>query len=136
MKYLLDTNVASELMKSEPDPLVKKWVVEHADDTVFSAFVVAELASGVEAMPEGKRRAAITREIRFLQEDYAEEILVFDESIAWEWARYIREAHACGFAPSLMDSLIAATARAWDLKLVTRNVSDFPLIEVINPFKP
>lgn len=123
-------------MKPAPDPQVRNWVNEYADDTVFSALVLAELASGVEALPDGKRKAAIERELRFFQEDYVDEILPFDESAAWEWARYTREAREAGYAPPLLYSLIAATARAWGLKVVTRNEDDFPLTDVVNPFKP
>ena len=136
MKYLLDTNVVSELMKPAPDPQVREWVNEHEDDTVLSAFVLAELASGVEALPSGKRKVAIANELKFLQEDYADQILPFDESAAWDWARYTREAREAGHAPPLFDSFIAATARAWGLTVVTRNESDFPLVDVVNPFKP
>ena len=75
-------------------------------------------------------------ERQFLQEDYADQILPFDESAAWEWARYPREAREAGHAPQLFDSFIAAPARAWGLKVVTRNESDFPPVDVVNPFKP
>ena len=134
MKYLLDTNILSELMKPAPDPQVREWVEERDHDTVLSSLVLAELASGVEALPDGKRKVAIAKELRFLQEDYADQILSFDESAAWEWARYTREAREAGYAPPLLDSLVAATARAWSLTVVTRNEDDFPLVAVVNPF--
>ena len=121
-------------MKPSPDSGVATWIQEHSDDIVLSALVLAEIAFGVEALAEGKRKASFCRELRFLQEDYADRILSFDESAAWEWARYTCEARNAGYAPPLFDSLIAATARAWDLKVVTQNVRDFPLIDVINPF--
>ncbi len=35
-----------------------------------------------------------------------------------------------------MDSLLAAVARASGLKVATRNTTDFPLMEVVNPFEP
>jgi len=135
LKYLLDTNILSELMKPAPDPQVREWVEERDHDTVLSSLVLAELASGVEALPDGKRKVAIAKELRFLQEDYADQILSFDESAAWEWARYTREAREAGYAPPLLDSLVAATARAWSLTVVTRNEDDFPLVAVVNPFK-
>ena len=71
---------------------------------------------------------------RFIQDDYRERILPFDEAAAWEWARYIRLAKDAGFSPPLLDSQIAATALAWGLTVVPRNESDFPLMEVVNPF--
>ena len=135
MKYLLDTNIVSELMKAAPDPNVVAWVNEHDADTVLCSMVLSELASGVEAMSDGKRKSARGRELKFIQEDYRERILPFDEGAAWEWARYVRRAKDAGFSPPLLDSQIAAIAEAWGLKVVSRNDMDFPLLEVINPFK-
>lgn len=135
MKYLLDTNVVSELVKDAPDERVQTWVAQNNDDLALCAIVLAELASGVKALPEGKRKQEIAKAVQFLQEDYADRILPFDESAAWEWARYAKRARDAGFVPPLMDSLIAATAQAWGLKVVTRNASDYPLVDVINPFE-
>lgn len=134
MKYLLDTNIVSELMKAVPDPGVVAWVNEHDGDTMLSAMVLAELAAGIEALEDGKRKASLYREIGFVQEDYRERILPFDEAAAWEWARYVRLVKDAGFSPPLLDSQIAATARAWGLTVVTRNEADFPLMDVVNPF--
>ena len=136
MKYLLDTNIVSELMKDAPDSSVVAWVNEHDADTVLCSMVLSELASGVEALDEGKRKTELRRELRFIQEDYAERILPFDEGAAWEWARYLRELKDAGFSPPLLDSQIAAIARTWALKVVTRNEDDFPLVDMVNPFKP
>ena len=134
MKYLLDTNIASELMKQQADPAVKDWIHRHGDDTVLSAVALAEIVFGVVSLPDGKRKSDIAKEVRFLQEDYAEEVLPIDEAVAWEWARYVHEVRAAGYEPPVMDSLIAATARAWGLTVATRNERDFPLVEVVNPF--
>jgi toxin FitB len=122
-------------MNPAPDGAVRRWIDENEDELCISALVLAELASGLEALPEGKRRADLFRRLSFLQEDFGEAILSFDEVAAWEWARYMREAGSAGHSPPLMDSLIAATARAWGLTLVTRNTVDFPLLAVINPFE-
>ena len=135
MKFLLDTNVFSELLKPVPSPEVLAWMEVHQGDCGMSALTLAEMADGVESLPAGKRRNALTKALSFLQEDYAERILPFDERAAWEWARYLREAQDAGHSPPLLDSLIAATARTWGLKLVSRNEADFPLIEVLNPFE-
>ncbi|MFN0075184.1 MAG: PIN domain-containing protein [Prosthecobacter sp.] len=135
MKYLLDTNIISELMREVPDPRVVAWVDAHDAEVCLCSLVLSELASGLENMADGKRKAALARELRFVQEDYRGLILPFDESAAWEWARYTRELKDAGYSPPLLDSQIAATARAWSLKLVTRNEDDFPLIAIVNPFK-
>ena len=135
MTWLLDTNVVSELMKAAPDPRVLEWVDRHDEGTVLCAVVLSEIAAGIEALPEGKRKAELMREARFIQEDYQERILPFDEAAAWEWARYVQQLKTGGHAPPLLDSQIAATARAWGLKVVTRNTADFPLMETVNPFE-
>ena len=82
MKYLLDTNIVSELMKVVPDPRVVAWVDENDADTALCSVVLAELASGIEALDDGKRKASLNKELRFIQEDYRERILPFDESAA------------------------------------------------------
>ncbi len=135
MRYLLDTNVISEMMKATPDPNVEEWIEHHDEDCALSVMTIAELADGIEALPEGKKKAALSRKLDFLQEDYSDQILVFDEACAWAWARYCQEARQVGSEPPLLDSQIAATARVWGLKVVTRNETDFPLIDVLNPFR-
>lgn len=136
LRFVLDTNVVSECMKESPDPHLHAWMSRHEAEAALSAITLAEMASGVESLPVGKRRAALERKLRFVQEDYAERIIAFDENAAWEWARYVVEAEAAGLVPPLMDSLIAATARAWGLQVATRNQGDFPLVDTINPFAP
>ena len=135
MKYLVDTNVLSEVLKVSRSEGVVRWLKKHQDECAISALTLAELAVGVEALPDGKRKSALAKELGFIQEDFQEQILPIDERVAWEWARYIVEAETLGFSPPLMDGLIAATARAWDITVVTRNVGDFPLMGVINPFE-
>ncbi len=134
MKFLLDTNIVSELMKAAPDPGVVSWVDKHDVDTMLCSLVLAELASGIEALENGRRKVELLKELRFVQEDYSGRILPFDESAAWEWARYTQAARKAGFSPPLLDSQIAAIARDWGLQVVSRNEDDFPLMDVVNPF--
>jgi predicted nucleic acid-binding protein len=136
VRFLPDTNVLSEMMKAAPDPRVESWLAQHEDDCALSVLVIAEVADGIESLPEGKRKAELARKLDFLREDFMEQRLDFDESCAWEWARYCNEARKAGFEPPVLDSLLAASARAWGLKIITRNAADFPLMEVINPFEP
>ncbi len=113
MKYLLDTNIVSELMKAEPDLSVAAWVNERDSDSMLCSIVLSEIAAGIEALEDGKRKSALATELRFIQEDYSERILPFDEAAAWERARYTRLVKDAGFAPPLLDSQITAIARAW-----------------------
>lgn len=136
MRYFIDTNIISEVMKPSPDPQVMAWIDEHQDECALSALTLAELAGGVESLPQGKRKSELMVKLRFLQEDYADHILPFNDACAWEWARYCREARSEGLEPPMMDSLIAAIARGNGLTVVTRNAADFPLMDVVNPFDP
>lgn len=55
---VLDTNVISELWKSQPNPNVLAWVDAQAIETLYLSIVtVAELRYGIAAMPEGRRRS-------------------------------------------------------------------------------
>jgi predicted nucleic acid-binding protein len=98
------------------------------------SIVLAELASGIELLHEGKRKSTLQKELRFIQEDYHGRILPFDEAAAWEWARYCRSLKDAGGTAPLADSQIAAIAKAWGLTVVTRNDADFPLLDIVNPF--
>ncbi|MDP6264559.1 MAG: PIN domain-containing protein, partial [Pseudomonadales bacterium] len=54
---LLDTNVVSEAMKVEPAPAVLAWLnVSNTNELYLSAISIAEIAYGLQVLPEGKRR--------------------------------------------------------------------------------
>ncbi len=53
---VLDTNVVSELMWRVPNDDVVRWVDRYPADEVFiTAVTAAELAYGIERMPDGQR---------------------------------------------------------------------------------
>ncbi|MDZ4286643.1 MAG: type II toxin-antitoxin system VapC family toxin [Prosthecobacter sp.] len=135
MRYLLDTNVLSEGLKPAPDARVAEWMNHNQDESGISVLALAEMARGAEALPDGKRKNELLRKVRFLQQDYSDAILPLDEVIAWEWARYCRRIAESGLQIAVVDSLMAATALAYGLAVVSRNTSDFPLVSVINPFE-
>lgn len=58
--FVINTNVASELMRPEPTPSVAGWIDERdARDMYLTAVSEAELLYGVAIMPAGKRRNAL-----------------------------------------------------------------------------
>jgi len=122
-------------MRPLPDQCVVEWLNAHQEESGISAMTLAELARGAEALPDGKRKNELLRLLRFMQEDFADAILPFDEAVAWEWARYCKRIKDEGHSVGLMDSLIAATALAYGLTVVTRNTADFHLVPVLNPFE-
>ncbi len=138
MKFLLDTNVVSEWVKSRPDGGVVAWMNEVDEDRVFiSVISLAELRHGVERMPSGIRRRRLDE---WLKEElplrFEGRILLIDRVIAEAWGRILARCETAGRPVGTMDGFIAATAEAHQLVLVTRNVSDFEFSvkEIVNPW--
>ena len=133
--YLLDTNAISELTKEEPDPAVIDFLNAH-DDLWLSVIVVEELELGVQLLPEGRRRDALREWLTRILAEFGDRISPVARREA-EWAAAFQaRVHRSGGELELGDALIAGTAMANELTLVTRNVRDFEGlgIDVFNPW--
>jgi toxin FitB len=101
---------------------------------LFSVLVIGELRRGVEAVRRRDPRQAVALErwLGRLLREHAERILLIDRRVAEEWGRLTAVRSA-----SLVDTLLAATARVHGLTLVTRNVADVARTGVshFNPFE-
>ena len=138
MRYLLDTCVLSELAKSAPDLHVIQWFeARKAHELCISAMTWGELQRGVTRLPESKRRSELTQWLQQLEIGFENRILAFDQNISKVWAHMTVQAETQGKSVAAFDSIIAATARAHECKLVTRNVRDFANtgIDVFNPWQ-
>jgi toxin FitB len=99
---------------------------------------VAELERGVELLPTGTRRDRLAT---WLSSDllarFDGRIVDIDVEVAREWGRLTARAQRVGRPMGVIDAFFAATARVFDLVLVTRNDSDFSeaAIEIFNPWK-
>lgn len=85
MSYLLDTNVVSEMAKENPASNVVAWVRQNHEDCFLSAITIGEIVKGIELLPEGKKRWRLSKELGFLQQDYRDRIIAYDETTAIEW---------------------------------------------------
>jgi toxin FitB len=57
MRYLLDTNIISNIAKPIPSESLIAWMAEQADQDLFIAsLTIAEIRRGVLEKPAGKRR--------------------------------------------------------------------------------
>lgn len=135
MTYLLGTNVISELARPRPDRRVTDWLGGLATGSLFlSVLTLGELRRGVERLPAGGRRERLRRWLETeLGAWFGPRLLAVDAAVADRWGRML--AASTRSLPAI-DSLLAATALAHDLRLVTRNARDFavPGLEVVDPW--
>ena len=77
---LVDTNVVSEPLRGAPEPSVAEWLDAQALETLYlSAITVAELRSGVRALPAGRRRDRLHEDLeRQVLPMFAGRVLAFD----------------------------------------------------------
>ena len=135
---LLDTNVISELMRTEPAQIVLDWFGDHdSGDLFISAVAEAELRTGVAILPDGQRRDRLQLAIdAMIYQDFQGRVLPFDSLAAKAYAEIAAQRRAAGHPIAEADCQIAAIARASDAPIATRNVKDFDGcgIRVINPW--
>lgn len=139
MRYLLDTNILSEIAKPSPSPYLLNWMSEQEDENLYIAsLTIGEIRRGVLEKPAGKRRDQL--ETWFggphgPQALFAGRVLLFDENAALIWARLMADARALGRTRSALDTIIGAVAEANGCVVVTHNEKDFFEIECINPMR-
>ena len=138
-RYLLDTNIISNVTKPSPSTALVAWMAEQADNDLFiSALTVAEIRRGLLEKPKGKKRALL--EAWFTgpegpQALFAGRVLPFDEKAALVWARLMADGTAKGRPRSVLDMIIAASAEANGCVVVTDNEKDFTALKFVNPLR-
>jgi predicted nucleic acid-binding protein len=139
-RYLLDTNIISNVIKPSPSTALLIWMAEQPDNDLFiSALTVAEIQRGLLEKPEGKKRALL--ETWFTGPDgpqalFAGRVLPFDEKAGLIWARLMADGTAQGRPRSALDMIIAAVAEANRCIVVTDNEKDFTGLQFVNPLRP
>jgi predicted nucleic acid-binding protein len=138
-RYLLDTNIISNVTKPAPSESLLAWLSEQADEDLFIAsLTVAEIWFGVLEKPTGKKRAQL--ESWFAgsegpQSLFAGRVLPFDEKAGLIWARLMADGVRAGRPRSALDMILAAVAEANDCIVVTGNEKDFTGLKFINPLR-
>ena len=134
MKFLVDANVLSEPTKPAPDSKVVEWLRGNERELAVDPIILGEIRVGIHLLTAGRRRQQLEN---WFQAGVSKIVcLPFDAPAGLRWAKLLAELRIRGQAMPIKDSLIAATALVHDLKVVTRNVSDFRKagVTVVNPF--
>ncbi len=127
MKYILDTNVVSELVAREADPKVINWIDSIDSESVFlSVITIGEIKKGIEKLPDSKRKKTLAS---WLEEGllvrFRGRILPLDIPVLLTWGRLVACLEKEGKPLPAIDSLLAATTAQTGFTLVTRNTGDF-----------
>lgn len=141
-RFLLDTNVLSELMRAQPAAAVADWFALNTHAAMYTSTSIitqAEILTGIALLPAGKRRTALVdaAELMFAQ-DFAGNYLDFDAVAAKNHAVLVATHNRQERPVSTGDAQIAAIALASGLTVATRNTKDFENIEglmLANPWQ-
>ena len=134
-RYLLDTNVVSELRKPRPHGGVVAWLESLDDAQLFiSAVTLGEIQAGIELTREQDPAKAQDMEAWLALVAGAYNVLPMDATAFKAWAKLMHRKSETLYE----DAMIAATAQVHGLTVASRNVADFQALgfEVFNPFTP
>jgi hypothetical protein len=135
---VLDTDVASGLMRPNRDPRLVSWLDACPPESMWlTAVTVYELRYGVEALPEGRRRDELDRAInRALTDDFGGRVLPLDEAAAAIAASLAVSRKRQGRPIEIRDTLIAGIVLSRQAELATRNIRHFRDLDVsvVDPF--
>lgn len=134
IRYLIDTNVVSEMRKPKPHGGAFAWLQSlQLGQVFFSAVTFGEIQRGVEITRRQDPLKANEIEAWAAHLERASQVLPMDSACFREYARLIY-----GRSGTLAeDAMIAATARVHGLTVAARNERDFGHfgVSVFNPFK-
>lgn len=138
-RYLLDTNIISNLAKPAPSNALVTWMMQQDDADLFIAsLTVAEIWRGVLQKPVGRKRRELERWFagpEGPQSIFAGRVLPFDDRAALVWGRVMAAGALSGQPRSAIDMIIAAVAEANGCVIVTDNERHFAGFDIINPLR-
>lgn len=138
-RFLLDTNIISNVVKSVPSPHLLAWLADRADGDLFvSTMTLAEIWRGILELPAGRRRSDL--ECWFAGAEgpaalFAGRILPFDAASAPAWGDLMAQGRRAGRPRSALDMIVAGVAIAHHCIVVTDNERDFEGLEILNPLR-
>lgn len=138
-RYLLDTNIVSNVLKPLPSASLISWMAEQEDEDLFiSSLTIAEVWRGIEEKPAGRKRRDLEKWFAGPEGPpklFAGRILAFDERAGLIWGRIMAAGSRAGRPRSALDMILAAIAEANDCVLVSDNEKHFAGLKFINPMR-
>jgi len=134
---LLDTNVLSALMQQAPDARVVSWLDQQPRSLIWTTSVtVLEVRFGLQIMPSGKRRQALSEKFDILLDKLEQRIAPFDVAAAREASDLMASRRKAGRPVENRDTMIAGIALAQHASLATRKLADFAdtRVPLVNPW--
>ena len=138
-RYLLDTNVISNVVKPRPSERLIDWMAAQRDEDLFVAsLTLAEIWRGILELPGGRKRDGL--QAWFTGEEgpqalFTGRILPFDDKTGLVWARLMAEGKADGRPRRALDMILVAVAEVNDCVVVTDNERDFRGLQIVNPLR-
>jgi len=137
-RWLLDTNVISELRRPRADERVVAFIAEQPLESLYiSTVTMAEIRFGIELVTDAARRAELTDWLTLkVRPMFGQRVLPVSEEVMLKWRLMVEEGRKTGHTFSQPDLIIAATAAHHGLTVVTRDTSDFERARVacLNPW--
>jgi predicted nucleic acid-binding protein len=134
---VVDTSVIAELMRPEPNALVRRWsMAQQSDESYTTAITLAEILYGIERLPPGRRRDLLRATATDVFGTFGDRVLPFDADAAAEYATIVAERDRRGRPIEGFDAQIASICRVSRAALATRNVKDFEHtgVDAIDPW--
>jgi toxin FitB len=137
-RWLLDTNVLSELRRRRAEPKVVAFVAAQPLDSLHvSTVTFAEIRFGIEMVADLRRRAELndwlTHRIRPM---FEQRVLPVSEDVILKWRLLVEDGRRAGHTFSQPDLMIAATALVHGLTVASRDTTDYARarVPVLNPW--
>jgi predicted nucleic acid-binding protein len=138
--WLLDTNVIASLAAPSGAPSVKSWAAGQDESRLFlSVLTLAEYDKGIHQLPDqDPRRVRYASNRDAIEARFRGRVLPLSDAVVRRWGAIAgRVRRDTGHPPSVIDTLLAATAIEARLYLVTRNVRDvrYAGAAIFNPWE-
>ena len=121
MRYVLDTNAISALMKGDPR-VVKRLRTLNKGDAAIPQPAIAEIAYGIERLPRSKRRSVLEDRFELVRTELARSL--WTDAVSERFGLIKATLEHQGHRIEDFDAAIAAHALAEGAILVTANLDD------------